>query len=374
MAADVRTVKSGNAAEIFITAAPAAGGGSEQDAASFFSEIAAILRESRARVFQERVFADEALLPELAEIRRAAYGDLDDGVPPAWLISPPGIHGGLAGVQVHAVAGCGDMEIIDIAGKLYGRVAFVDDRRHIALSGLADPAASDGCAAADQARAMFDLAEFALALAGTDMLAVARTWLWLGNILDWYGDFNRVRTRFYTECGLLDGHPQNRKLPASTGIGTRPAGTSACALDLLAVAGGENPIRYALAGGNQNSPFNYGSAFSRAACAPGIAGQTVFISGTAAIDADGHTRHPGDPDGQIAMTIDNVRAVLRLMSCTDADVVHAIVYCKTPEVEQIFRSGRHPLPWPHLTAIADVCRPDLLFEIEAAAAPGATRQ
>ena len=373
MAVDVRMLKSGNAAEIFITAVPAADGKPELNAVEAFSQIADILRKSDARVFQERVFADEALLPELASIRGAAYGDLDDGVPPAWLISP-GVHGSFAGVQVHAVTGCGEFEIIDIDGRQCGRVAFVgDDRRHIALSGLTDPAAGIGPDAADQARTVFDMADLALALAGTDMFSVARTWLWLGNILDWYGDFNRVRTQFFTECGLLDGQQRNRKLPASTGIGTRPAGAPACALDLLAVAGDQDFIRYATAGGNQNSPFSYGSAFSRAAAAPGIAGQTVFVSGTAAIDAAGKSCHVGDPDGQIAMTIDNVRAVLRQMGCTDADVVQAIVYCKTPAVEQVFRSGSHPLPWPHLTAIADVCRPELVFEIEATAVPGAAR-
>jgi len=49
--------------------------------------------------------------------------------------------------------------------------------------------------------------------------------------------------------------------------------------------------------------------------------------------------------------------------------VHVIAYCKTPEVEKVFESTRKALNWPWITAICDVCRHDLLFEIEATAMP-----
>ena len=56
------------------------------------------------------------------------------------------------------------------------------------------------------------------------------------------------------------------------------------------------------------------------------------------------------------------------MGCSDKDVVQALVYCKTPDIEQLFHDKWSSLDWPCITAVTDVCRDDLLFEIEATAA------
>jgi len=46
-----------------------------------------------------------------------------------------------------------------------------------------------------------------------------------------------------------------------------------------------------------------------------------------------------------------------------------VAYCKTTDVEKIFNASRGALPWPWVTVICDICRPELLFEIEATAMP-----
>jgi len=138
-------------------------------------------------------------------------------------------------------------------------------------------------------------------------------------------------------------------------------------MDLTALVEPANSISYHLAGGHQCSAYEYGSAFSRASMADSPAGRTVFVSGTASIDADGVTVHVGDASRQIETTVENVRAVLRDMNCGDEDVVHSIIYCKTKEVEDLFCNKWAELTWPRITAITDICRDDLLFEIEATA-------
>jgi hypothetical protein len=55
------------------------------------------------------------------------------------------------------------------------------------------------------------------------------------------------------------------------------------------------------------------------------------------------------------------------MHCRDEDVVQAVAYCKTTEVEKIFNALKGNIPWPLVTTICDICRPDLLFEMEATA-------
>jgi enamine deaminase RidA (YjgF/YER057c/UK114 family) len=192
--------------------------------------------------------------------------------------------------------------------------------------------------------------------------------MWLGDILSWYDDFNHIRNKFFTERGLI-GRGSRQSMPASTGIGLGPAFGGSCAMDLAAVLEPTDSIQFLEAVGKQQCAFDYGSAFSRASRVITPAGETVFVSGTASIDAAGATTNIGDARGQINTTIENVRAVLGDMHCADEDVVQVVAYCKTTEVAKFFDSSKAPLAWPWVTVICDICRPDLLFEIEAAAMP-----
>lgn len=309
-------------------------------------------------------------MPAALAARAAAYGALDDGVPPVLLTVPEGVTGPVAGVQVHAVRGPKAPAALVSKGKPCGRTFEAASHRFIALSGLVAP---ESGTREQQARALFEMADAALRQAGGSMHTVARTWLWLGDILAWYGEFNRVRNRFFTECGLLNGDPSHNHLPASTGIGVRPAGGAALALDVVATVGPKASIEYFGAAGNQLSAFDYGSAFSRSARATTPAGETVYISGTASIDKAGKTIHLGEVEGQVDVTIKNIRAALQDANCGDGDVVQAFVYSKTPEVDRYFRKQYGDIEWPCIAVISDVCRDDLLFEVEATACPGARK-
>jgi enamine deaminase RidA (YjgF/YER057c/UK114 family) len=213
-------------------------------------------------------------------------------------------------------------------------------------------------------------AESLLAQAGGTLADIARTWIWMDDILSWYDRMNQERTRLFTERGLLGAAGG---MPASTGIGVSPS-AGRVAMDFFAARGGEAAVERFHAAGNQQSAYSYGSAFARASRARTPGGVTVFCSGTAAIDADGRTCYAGDIAGQVRMTVENVMAVLADMGCSCNDVVQAMAYCTTPEVRDRFLSdwsGR--LPWPCLTMIGDVCRTDLLFEIEVTACPAARK-
>jgi enamine deaminase RidA (YjgF/YER057c/UK114 family) len=215
------------------------------------------------------------------------------------------------------------------------------------------------------------------------MHSVVRTWLWLGEILGWYDELNEVRRKFFRRCGLIAVEGKEPKLPASTGIGIRPVGPAICSMDARGVVATGLPshggptngelIAYFNAAGRQDSPFRYGSAFSRAATAVSPAGKTLFISGSAAIDPAGASCHLGDAHAQIDMTLRHIRAILAEHGCGDGEVVQAMAYCKTPAVAAAWRAGWPDFEWPVVTLIADVCRDDLLFEAELMACPGVKR-
>ena len=364
MRLDTRTVAAGNVSETYITATPTAGSSVEEQGEELFRGIGEVLTSGKMGILQERVFGTQDALGTIRPIRARAYGPLDDGVEPSWLVVPAGINGPVAGVQVHAVGGAGDLEVLRSDGKACGRIVDVQGYRYLTLSGIC---ASSAGAPPQQARQMLEKAESVLQQVDADMFSVPRTWIWLGDILSWYDMFNDVRNQFFLERGLI-GNGEKDRMPASTGIGIGPNSGAACAMDLTAVINPENRIEYLNAGGKQGSAFDYGSAFSRASKVKTPAGTTVFVSGTASISANGETSHRGDAEAQIEATISNVRAVLKQMNCGDDDVVQAIAYCKTAEIEELFCRKWPDLRWSQITTITDICRDDLLFEMEAIAA------
>ncbi|MHC4084122.1 MAG: Rid family hydrolase [Planctomycetota bacterium] len=365
---DIRRIESSAATEIYITATPGGNGPIQQQAQEIFSGIRDIICSEKAHILQERVFGTQSAMEEVLRLRSEAYDDINDGIAPSALCgkeeSAP-----LAGVQVHAVISDTKLEAIALDGILCGRVLRLPGRAYLALSDIrADEATQKAGDQSEQAKVMMEKAGSVLKQFGADFLSVPRTWMWLSDILNWYDDFNRVRNTFFTERGLI-GKDSRQSMPASTGIGLYPAEGGKCAMDLTAVLEPNDSIKFLGAVGKQQCALEYGSAFSRASRSITPAGETVFVSGTASIDAAGATTNIGDALGQINSTIENVRAVLRDMNTADEDVVQVLAYCKTTAEEEIFNTVKDNLPWPWITMICDICRPELLFEIEATAMP-----
>jgi enamine deaminase RidA (YjgF/YER057c/UK114 family) len=362
---DIRSVESASATEFYISATPTQQAPVQDQAREIFAGIRDVLLSEKADILQERTISTQAVVDTLCKARAAAYGDLDDGVAPSLLVGKEGLSGPISGVQVHAVRSKGKPEVISLEDVPCGRILRVPGRAYLALSGITDLQSSD---AAAQAKAMMLKGQAVLKKLGANFLAVPRTWMWLKDILDWYDDFNNVRTNFFKEWGLI-GKGTRQTMPASTGIGLGPANGGHCAMDLMAVLEPTDCTEYLQVTGKQHCAFEYGSAFSRAARSVMPAGDAVWVSGTASIDADGATTHIDDAPAQIDATIEAVRAVLAEMRANEKDLVHVIAYCKTTEVEKAFQVTRKALNWPWITAICDVCRHDLLFEIEATAMP-----
>ncbi|MBN2315393.1 MAG: hypothetical protein JXM79_15800 [Sedimentisphaerales bacterium] len=362
---ETRSVESKGITEIYLSASPAEKASLEEQAQKIFSDIRDVLLSKKACILEERIFCTPPAVETLRSVRARVYGDLDDGVAPSVLIATEGLSGPLAGVQVHAVSCDSKPEVIDLDGNHCGRILRVPGRAYLALTYITDQQNDEAPA---QAQVMLEKAEAALKKLGANYLSVPRTWMWLKDILSWYDEFNRVRTTFFIERGLI-GHGTRQSMPASTGIGLGPANGGHCAMDLMAVLEPTDCTEYLQITGKQHSALEYGSAFSRAARSIMPAGPAVFVSGTASIDADGATIHLDDAQRQIDATIENVLAVLSEMQCGAKDIVQVIAYCKTVEVEKIFNACKDRLDWPWLTVICDICRDDLLFEIEAIAMP-----
>jgi enamine deaminase RidA (YjgF/YER057c/UK114 family) len=224
---------------------------------------------------------------------------------------------------------------------------------------------------------------------------VARVWLYQGNITEEeedgterYRELNRARTDFFENYDfatnpLAAADHGHAIYPASTGIGTLEHGlvTSCLAVQTdrkdVQILSLENPL--------QTSAFDYPKEYSRKspkfsrAMAIRIGNHlTTWVSGTASI-INAETVYCGDIAGQTEQTLDNIEKLIAPENFANqgwpdagarlTDLAKIRVYVKhTKDFEACKavcerRLGRIPA----IYAQADVCRPDLLVEIEGVA-------
>ena len=223
-------------------------------------------------------------------------------------------------------------------------------------------AADMGGSSESQARQVCERIEADLQAAGMAMRFVVRTWFYLDRITDWYETFNRVRTEFYRNRGMTDGHA-----PASTGVGAALSHGKAVVADVLAVRPTGGGVTVAPVTSPLQCPAQeYGSSFSRAVEIAGAGARTLLISGTASIGADGRTVHPGDTSAQIRRTLEVVEAILESKRMGWNDVTRSVAYLADIGERRLWERhrGDKGMSFPAAVTQCDICRRDLLFEIE----------
>lgn len=219
---------------------------------------------------------------------------------------------------------------------------------------------------------------------------VIRTWLYLGDIVGPEGDtqrykeLNRARSDFYDtirfESERFACPCRPKAYPASTGIGTegRDIVMSCIALE----TDRDDVVTKPLENPKQTAACDYGQQygirspmFSRAMAVVAGRSVTTLVSGTASITGE-DTQHLDDVAAQTDQTLTNIEALIsdenlaahglpgcgaRLddMALMRVYVKYAADFARTREVCRA-RLGDVPTVY----TIGDVCRPELLVEIE----------
>jgi enamine deaminase RidA (YjgF/YER057c/UK114 family) len=365
--------------DIFLTGTPAEGEDQIAAARAVYRGLAENLTSGLVQVFQEKLYGPmdlrEALLAErAAEFTRAG---LDPSLPVLFVDGYPGANDVFAGVQVWGVQPDPGSSVAVTpaasASGVQGRELRADGLRMLHLCGI-DGLGDEGSAergVAVEADAMLSAVDGALKDNNLAFPQVVRTWIYIRRILDWYGEFNRVRTSFFSERGITGGQ-DGRPFPASTGIRGSCRGEE-CVVDVLAVEReGEDspPFERIHQTRRQDTPFAYGSSFSRGMALTRGESRTIFVSGTASIDSMGNTLHIAQPEHQALETLMGVASLLEGSGAALSDVVLATVFYKNQEALEAFLRVTRLLgvtEIPFVAVRADVCRPELLLEIEALA-------
>jgi enamine deaminase RidA (YjgF/YER057c/UK114 family) len=189
-----------------------------------------------------------------------------------------------------------------------------------------------------------------------------RTWLYAADILSWYDKLNRARNDFFTEHSIYD-----KVVPASTGIGAENSLGQSLAIHLLAVSPKNDDILIQPAKSPlQSSAMDYKSSFSRGIQVLAPDHHRLLISGTASIDKAGKTVFIDDAPAQVELTMRVVQGILNEAGMDWSDVVSSLVYFKHRKNFSLLDDycRDHGILLPHIKLHADVCRDNLLFEVE----------
>ncbi len=344
-------VRCGDVSEYCITARAAL----DDSFNAICGRLADAMRDLGAQPVSMEVFgfpgADAAGLP-------GAFGDIT--FPVTWVEEGCDQAAPLRGIQAWAVAHA-PVEPVVINGSTVGCVFSSDGARFCRLGGLVPPDIAKSRSA--QTHAVFEMMMQALEIADMNFGHVLRTWFYNTAMLEWYDDFNAVRTTFFREHNVFDG-----LMPASTGIGGRNAIGAALTAGLLAAKADTIDIVPVEVGSPMQCPAtDYGSSFSRAVELQTARHRRLFISGTASIAPNGASVHIGDTEAQAALTMQVVQAILESRDMHWRDVTRFIAYFKNPQDAGVFEriSAAQGIPaLPVLFANTDICRHDLLFEVE----------
>lgn len=269
----------------------------------------------------------------------------------------------VAGLQAFLLRGT-PVRRLELDGRVVGSVWSDDEADYCWLAGIlpSDLTSPRGA----QTRQVFERMESVLNQAGMDFLDVVRTWLYLDELLEWYGEFNQARTGFFEERGVF-----RNRVPASTGIGASNPHGAALVAGALAVRPRRNVKISVIPSPLQCEATDYQSSFSRAMELEYPDRRLLTISGTASIAPGGESMYRDDMAAQIELTMRVVHAILASRGMTWRHTTRAIAYFQdmttAPLLDEYCR--KHGIVnFPVVNAHATVCRDDLLFEIELDAA------
>jgi enamine deaminase RidA (YjgF/YER057c/UK114 family) len=347
-------VESSPVSELHLTVTPM----KDESINAMAKRLAEALNPWDATVVRQIIFGSATAYPATLKTLRQVLDDPE--LPVTWVEGAGCADNAIAGMQIHAVTGA--------------RVRTIGDNGTVTR--IWNDALATRCVVnsilptrtqatpPEQAREVFEKLQTGLASAGMTMKDIARTWFYLDDMLSWYGEFNRVRNDVFTRNEL-----RPHSLPASTGVGGRNPMGAALAAAVWAIRPHDHgaQVLHFAPSPEQCPASSYGSAFSRAV-EIGCAGfRRLLVSGTASIARDGKTEHIGDARAQIERSMQVVAAILESRRMTFADTAFATAFFKTPADAPLFADwlARHGLQtMPTICACCDICRDNLLFEIE----------
>lgn len=324
---------------------------------SMFQNVMKYTKSETASIVSCFVFGSRKLYDTVIEEFRKEIDEIN--WPITWLHGKCGCEH-LTGIQIVAVSGVKVTPVI-LDGEIVGNIYEDDAAKYCELSNIHSKNSIDNVF--DNSYSAFKKMDKALNSAGMDFGNVIRMWNYLDKLLTWYDNFNVMRTAFFTEHNIF-----GNIVPAATGISTENSNNTPYVGALFAVKPKKEYVNYFSVDSPLQCPaLDYKSSFARAVELDMTEYRYLSISGTASIERSGKTVFHNDVLKQIEFTMKVVEAILESRNMNWINTAKAIAYF--PYINDIYIFQKYlndnnypdiPIAYSH----TDICRDDLLFEIE----------
>jgi len=342
---------------------------------SLFSEIYQHLKDKNIQILQEKIHGVLSKESKITSIRNKLIKKLfpaENVIPFTFVEGIPCVGGIISGIQIIGVIIKNEdikVDTLFFRGEAVGRTFETSDFKEIFIVGISGLQKGKCLTRSEQTEHAFFGIKNILYSNGYKMNNVIRTWIYIPKILDWYVEFNKARSRCFQELDLIG---KNKKyLPASTGIQGKRNEKEEIFIDALALVPTTlNCVVSVMKNTCQNEAREYGSLFSRGVAVKIENSETLYISGTASIDNNGKTVCLNDPVEQVAQTFKSIKSLLKTKKSCLGDIVMATAYCKNKKVYTDFKKFIRDSELkniPFVPVYADICRDNLLFEVDAIA-------
>lgn len=315
----------------------------------------------------------------LNETKSSIYASLGKKLPVTLIPQHLLPHGGLV-IDIYTLDGGSQLEINEQNGVCYGIVESGEERL-LFVEGI--PATNFSESVCKQSQEVFTRLDSLLSAYGFGVDDIVRQWNYIGNIVAYkegkqnYQEFNDARSRYYATGAWRNGYP------AATGIGSVEGIIVGCIAfkrgDGKGIFPIDNPLQIAahsyskevLLDDDKNA-MKSTPKFERAKLIESRNGVCCFVSGTASIRGE-ESVDPTSAKLQTIKTIENIEHLtskenLVRFGCRPYELKCAFlhIFIKHAEDYDVVRSvveEAYPQV-PAIYSLADVCRSELLVEIE----------
>ena len=315
----------------------------------------------------------------LREIKSAICASVGKNVP-VTLIPQHLLPGGGFAMEVYVLEGEANFQIKEQDGLCYGLVESLDEKI-LFVEGI--PATDFSASVRKQSQEVFAKLNALLSAYGFEVSDIVRQWNYIGNIVSHkdgkqnYQEFNDARSAYYAKSEWRNGYP------AATGIGSTEGiivgGIAFKKANGAGVYPIDNPLQIAahiyskkvLIDDDENAVKST-PKFERAKLIETAGGVYCFVSGTAAIRGE-ESVDPNSAELQTVKTIENIEYLvskenLVRFGCKPYELKYAFLHVFIKHAEDyaaVKAVVERACPQvPTIYSVADVCRSELLVEIE----------
>jgi enamine deaminase RidA (YjgF/YER057c/UK114 family) len=347
---------------------------------NLYKEILKDIKKNGEAIIFEKVFGGLSYYLKFNELRSAFFKEEKIQIPPMdYVEGMPVDKSDLAGIMIYTVK-YNNMTAEDIIyytmdDFTYAVSYVINHARKLYFNGSLKNLEMEKSTTLElEIKEKFKLFQSCLKNVGFKANCITRTWFYLNDIAENYKEFNALRREFFNELGI-DYSDESNYLPASTCIEGKGAVSQYCSMNFYCTdTESEVEIRR-IYNREQNeangSTYLFKPTFSRAVSLTYSNFIEMQISGTASINEKGESVFLNNPYEQIKKTLKNVNNLLRSEGMNFGDIVFSTCFFKDAAYFTFFQSILEEMKldqFPFVCVVSNICREDLLFEIDAIAA------